>query len=127
LALAGLAGAQTNPAALAARAWRETHQRAMGGEFLGLPALPNLARDTEGIRQNAAAIAALFEMRGVKTRLLEVPGAPPAVYGEILTPGATAPSSFTHTTMASRSTPRSGPLRRGNPSCATVPSISAAV
>jgi acetylornithine deacetylase/succinyl-diaminopimelate desuccinylase-like protein len=89
LGLAALAGAQTNPAAQAARAWRETHERAILGEFLGLLALPNLARDTEGIRKNAAAVSALFEKRGVKTRLLEVPGAPPAVYGEILTPGAT--------------------------------------
>jgi acetylornithine deacetylase/succinyl-diaminopimelate desuccinylase-like protein len=47
-----------------------------------------VASDTEGIRRNAAAVSALLEKRGVKTRLLEVPGAPPAVYGEILTPGA---------------------------------------
>ncbi len=51
-------------------------------------ALPNLARDSDGIRRNAAAVSALFEKRGVRTRLLEVPGAPPAVYGEIPTPGA---------------------------------------
>ena len=88
LALAGLAGAQTNPAAQAARAWRETHERAILGEFMGLLALPNVATDTAGIRRNAAAVAAQFEKRGVPTRLLEVPGAPPAVYGEILTPGA---------------------------------------
>jgi acetylornithine deacetylase/succinyl-diaminopimelate desuccinylase-like protein len=92
LALAGLAGAQTaarnNPAAQAARAWRETHERAILGEFLGLLALPNVATDTAGIRRNASAVSTLFEKRGVKTRLLEVPGAPPAVYGEILTPGA---------------------------------------
>ena len=88
LGLTGLAVAQSNPAAQAARAWRETHERAILGEFLQLLALPNLARDTEGIRRNAAAVSALFEKRGVKTRLLEVPGAPPAVYGEILTPGA---------------------------------------
>ena len=93
LALAGLAGAQTgaptDPAAQAARAWRETHERAILGEFMGLLALPNLARDSEGIRRNAAAVSALFEKRGVKMRLLEVPGAPPVVYGEIPTPGAT--------------------------------------
>jgi acetylornithine deacetylase/succinyl-diaminopimelate desuccinylase-like protein len=93
LALAGLAqaqtGAQNNPAAQAARAWREAHERAILGEFLGLLALPNLARDGESIRRNAAAVSALFEKRGVKTRLLEVPGAPPVVYGEIATPGAT--------------------------------------
>lgn len=89
LALAGLAEAQNNPATVAVRGWRETHERAILGEFLGLLAQPNLARDAEGIRKNAAAVSALFEKRGVRTRLLEVPGAPPAVYGEMLTPGAT--------------------------------------
>ena len=38
---------------------------------------------SEGIRKNAAAVSALLEKRGVKTRYLEVPGAPPVVYGEI--------------------------------------------
>jgi acetylornithine deacetylase/succinyl-diaminopimelate desuccinylase-like protein len=89
LAFAGLAEAQTNAASQAARAWRETHERAILGQFLDLLALPNLARDSDGIRKNAAALSALFEKRGVPTRLLEVPGAPPAVYGEIPTPGAT--------------------------------------
>ena len=88
-ALAAVAGAQSDPAAKAARAWRETHEREILREFMGLLALPNLARDSVGIRANAAAVSALFEKRGVKTRLLEAPGAPPAVYGEILTPGAT--------------------------------------
>ena len=89
MALAGVAAAQSNPAAVAARAWRETHERAILGEFIDLLSLPNLARDNAGIRRNSAAVQALFEKRGVGTRLLEVPGAPPVVYGEIVTPGAT--------------------------------------
>jgi len=88
LAAAATAWAQ-NPAATAARDWREAHERAIVDEFIGLLAMPNLARDTVEIRKNAAAVQALLEKRGVKTRLLEVPGAPPAVYGEIATPGAT--------------------------------------
>ncbi|MEO8596230.1 MAG: M20/M25/M40 family metallo-hydrolase [Candidatus Solibacter sp.] len=88
-ALAAAAQAQTDPAARAARAWRETHERAILGEFMGLLAAPNLARDGEGVRKNAALISALLEKRGVKTQLLEVPGAPPVVYGELRTPGAT--------------------------------------
>ena len=56
--LAAVAGAQNNPAAQAARAWRETHEREILREFLGLLALPNLARDTPGIRANAAAVSA---------------------------------------------------------------------
>jgi acetylornithine deacetylase/succinyl-diaminopimelate desuccinylase-like protein len=51
--------------------------------------MPNLARDTANIRVNASAVSAILERRGVKTRLLETPGAPPVVYGEIVTPGAT--------------------------------------
>ena len=88
LALAAAASAQPNPAA-AARAWRETHERAILTEFMDLLALPNLARVETDIRKNAAAVQALLEKRGVKTRLLEVPGAPPVVFGEISTPSAT--------------------------------------
>ena len=89
LLLAGAAPAQQNPAAAAARAWRETHERPILTEFMDLLALPNLAREQTDIRKNAAAVSALLEKRGVKTRLLEVPGAPPVVFGEIATPGAT--------------------------------------
>jgi acetylornithine deacetylase/succinyl-diaminopimelate desuccinylase-like protein len=83
-----LAAGQTPPAA-AARQWRSAHEAAIVREFMDLLAMPNLARDSEAIRKNAAAVAALMEKRGVKTRLLEVADAPPAVYGEIATPGAT--------------------------------------
>ncbi len=86
---AAAAHAQPNPAAAAAHHWREIHERAILAEFLDLLALPNLARNDGDIRRNAAAVSALLEKRGVKTRLLEVSGAPPAVFGEILTPGAT--------------------------------------
>lgn len=89
LLCAAVAFAQQNPAARAARQWRETHEREILREFAGLLALPNLSRDTPNIRRNAEAIAAMFEKRGVKTRLLETAGAPPVVYGEIATPGAT--------------------------------------
>ena len=83
LALAALAGAQQNPAALAGRTWRQAHESAILGEFSSLLALPNIARDEAAIRKNAAAVSALLEKRGVKTRYLEVPGAPPVVFGEI--------------------------------------------
>jgi acetylornithine deacetylase/succinyl-diaminopimelate desuccinylase-like protein len=86
--VAGAAG-QSDPAARAARQWRETHERAIVGELVDLLALPNLARDAADIRKNAGAVSALLEKRGIKTRLLETAGAPPAVYGELLTPGAT--------------------------------------
>jgi acetylornithine deacetylase/succinyl-diaminopimelate desuccinylase-like protein len=86
--LASTAAAQSNPAATAARHWRETHERAIVAEFIDLLTLPNLARDAADIRKNAAAVQAVLERRGVKTRLLDAGGAPPVVYGEIVTPGA---------------------------------------
>lgn len=77
-----------DPAAEAARAWRQAHERSILAEFVDLLSIPNLARDTPSIRRNAAAIVTLMEKRGVKTRLLETESAPPVVYGEILKPGA---------------------------------------
>ena len=94
LALPGLVLAQQNPAAVAARSWREGHEPQILAEFMELLAIPNLARDEPNIRKNAAAIVNLLEKRGVKTRLLEQPGAPPVVFGEIDTPGATSTLVF---------------------------------
>jgi len=89
IALAGTAAAQPNPGAAAAHQWRATHEQAILAEFTKLLAIPNLASDEHNLRRNAEAVAALYEQRGVKTRLLELPGAPPVVFGEIDTPGAT--------------------------------------
>jgi|SRR5579863_1069052 len=80
--------AQSNPAALSARKWREAHEQAILREFLDLLAIPNLASDLPNIRRNAKAVQRLLEKRGAATRLLTVPGAPPVVFGEILRPGA---------------------------------------
>src|SRR5438477_3536399 len=85
--LALAASGQAQPAQ-AARAWRESHERAIVQEFMDLLAIPNLASDTPNIRRNAEAIEKILEKRGVRTKLLEIAGAPPAVYGGIRTPGA---------------------------------------
>jgi acetylornithine deacetylase/succinyl-diaminopimelate desuccinylase-like protein len=89
IAFAALAHAQPNLAAAAAHQWRAAHEQAILAEFMGLLAIPNLASDGPNIRRNAAAVSAILEKRGVKTRLLEVPDVPPVVFGEIDTPGAT--------------------------------------
>ena len=87
------AASQSSPAA-AARAHRRAHEREIIDEFIDLLSLPNVASDTPNIRRNAALIARMLERRGVKTRLLEVPTAPPVVYGELNTPGATRTITF---------------------------------
>jgi acetylornithine deacetylase/succinyl-diaminopimelate desuccinylase-like protein len=81
-------GAQTNPAARAAREWRTAHERAIVDEFFGLLSLPNIAADRAAIQRNAESISRMMESRGVAPRLLSVPGSNPVVFGEIRTPGA---------------------------------------
>ncbi len=88
LLLAGVCFGQQNPAARAARSWRQEHESAIVAEFADLLALPNLASDSGNNHRNAAAIVALLERHGVKARLLEVAGAPPVAFGEIQNPGA---------------------------------------
>lgn len=89
LGLAAAAYGTQNQAASTARQWRVAHEQAIIAEFFDLLAIPNLARDEPNIRRNAAAVSAVLVKRGVKTRLLEATGAPPVVFGEIDTPGAT--------------------------------------
>src|SRR5262245_15374478 len=78
-----------SPAASAARTYRQAHEHEIIEEFVDLLSIPNVASDAPNIRRNAQLISRMLEKRGVKTRLLEVPEAPPVVFGEIDTPGAT--------------------------------------
>jgi acetylornithine deacetylase/succinyl-diaminopimelate desuccinylase-like protein len=71
------------------RRYRETHDVQLLSEFRELLSIPNNARDSINIRRNAAHITAMLGARGISARLLESPGSPPAVYGELRTPGAT--------------------------------------
>jgi len=87
LLLAGAGYAQLAPA-VAARQWSEMHQRGILDEFVELLRIPNTGEDPALMRRNAETIARMFARRGVETRLLEVEGGPPVVYGEILSPGA---------------------------------------
>lgn len=70
-------------------AWRAAHEGEIFREYVDLLAIPNLASDSVNIRRNAAAIIRMLERRGIAARLLEAPGSPPAVYGELRSPGAT--------------------------------------
>lgn len=75
--------------------YRQAHEPDIVREFMTLLALPNLASDSTNIRRNASAVMALMNKRGLAARLLESPaGGPPAVYGELRTPGATRTVMF---------------------------------
>ena len=86
----------------AVRSYREQHEPAIVseiaqlvvGEFAQLLAIPNHAADAANIRKNAELIAGSLRDRQVETRLLELEGAPPIVFGKVDVPGATIRALF---------------------------------
>jgi acetylornithine deacetylase/succinyl-diaminopimelate desuccinylase-like protein len=72
----------------AAREYVGKRQRGIIAELADLVSIPNVAGDTENILRNAARLEKMMNKRGIRTRRLEVEGAPPAVFGELLAPGA---------------------------------------
>lgn len=71
-----------------AQIYRKAHEKEILINYMELLSLPNWGENDKDIRANAKFIRALMEKRGISTRLLEVEGSPPAIYGELLTPGA---------------------------------------
>ena len=72
----------------AVNAWRQAHEKEILREFIPLIEIPNRAPDQPNIRRNAELVRRMMNQRGIATRLLELDGAPPVVFGEIKTPGA---------------------------------------
>jgi len=84
-----VAAAQTNPAAQAARRWRQQHERVIVDELVTLLAVPDISSDKPNIQRNAELVAKMVGARGVAAKLVSVPGGNPVVIAEIRTPGAT--------------------------------------
>src|SRR5579871_3999492 len=72
----------------AGHTWRLAHSSAILEQFTEFLSIPNVATDKANIARNADWIAGQLKSHGVNVRLLESPGAPPVVYGELSTPGA---------------------------------------
>lgn len=70
------------------RTWIAHNESRVLRELVSLLAIPNLARDSVHIRRNADTLVAMLARRGITARRLESPGSPPAVFGELRTPGA---------------------------------------
>jgi acetylornithine deacetylase/succinyl-diaminopimelate desuccinylase-like protein len=84
------AQAQTGAEARAmARRHREANEAKILREFSTLLAMPNVASNRDDIRRNADHLMTMLRQRGATAQILEVPGAPVSVYGEIRSPGAT--------------------------------------
>ena len=71
-----------------ARQYRIQHDVAILKEFDDLLSIPNVASDLTNIKRNADVLKEMLGRRGIRTRLLQINNAPPAVYGELLSPGA---------------------------------------
>ena len=85
-----IVGAQTS---LRAREYRRAHETEIMGEFVDLLSIPNVASDIGNMRRNAGRLIEMMERRGIEARLLEGNG-PPAIFGELKTPGATRTIGF---------------------------------
>lgn len=83
-----LAAGERPPAAEAARRFREANEARLVREYAEFLSIPNAASDKPNIRRNAGHIARLFASAGARVELIESEGANPAVYGELLVPGA---------------------------------------
>jgi acetylornithine deacetylase/succinyl-diaminopimelate desuccinylase-like protein len=71
------------------RAWRVTHEKEVLEEYTRFLAMPNVAVRLEDVEKNADYIAGELAKRGFATRLLSAgAGTPPAVFGELKSPGA---------------------------------------
>ncbi len=71
------------------RQYRVRHEAAIVRELADFVALPNVASNLDDIRTNARHLVGMMERRGISARILELDDTPPAVYGELRTPGAT--------------------------------------
>jgi acetylornithine deacetylase/succinyl-diaminopimelate desuccinylase-like protein len=95
-----LLGIQTLPLAQASsistdiQGWRAKHEREIIEEFAELLAIPNLASDAQNIQRNTDAIRAMCEKRGLATRILTLPGAPPIVVADFTVPNAKRTIAF---------------------------------
>lgn len=80
-----------SPDCLKVRSWRQQQESSLIREFLSFLTIPDLASDSTNIRKNATFIEQMMRDRNIaKVQLLMGRGAgyPPAVYGEVLVPGA---------------------------------------
>ncbi|MBK7929467.1 MAG: M20/M25/M40 family metallo-hydrolase [Bryobacterales bacterium] len=67
---------------------QEIDRVAVLNDLAELLAIPNVARNLPDMERNAGAIIKMYARRGVTLRKLDAAGGPPALYGEIQTPGA---------------------------------------
>jgi acetylornithine deacetylase/succinyl-diaminopimelate desuccinylase-like protein len=90
LAVSAAAQAPPSPAdvAKAIREYRVAHEAVIVQELVTLLSIPNIASDEPNIRRNADLLKAMFERRGFRVQLFEIPNRGPIVFAELTAPGA---------------------------------------
>jgi acetylornithine deacetylase/succinyl-diaminopimelate desuccinylase-like protein len=86
-----------SPEILRVRNWRQQQEQAIIREFVSFLSIPNVASDSVNIQKNAAFIGQMMQERQIgNIQLLtgKTKGFPPAVYGEMLVPGAVQTIGF---------------------------------
>ena len=81
-----------SPEILSIRKYTTQNAGSIINEFTSFLAIPNVAADPVGLQKSAAFMMEMMKKRGIqKVQLLPgtTPGAVPAVYGEVMVPGAT--------------------------------------
>ncbi|GAB3493639.1 M20/M25/M40 family metallo-hydrolase [Spirosoma knui] len=73
------------------RQYRQANATALLTEYRQFLSIPNVSADSANIRKNAAFIMQMMQQRGIQPLLLNgtSPEATPAVFGEVVVPGAT--------------------------------------
>jgi acetylornithine deacetylase/succinyl-diaminopimelate desuccinylase-like protein len=72
----------------AARRYTTARKAQLIQGFSDFLSIPNVAADPANLRKNADFLVEMLKTRGIDSRLLSVPGAPPVVYGQIVIPSA---------------------------------------
>jgi acetylornithine deacetylase/succinyl-diaminopimelate desuccinylase-like protein len=89
--LLGVFAMAQSPETMLIRGYREKKEHQWLKEFQQFLSIPNLAPDTTNIKQNATRIQTMMRERGIANIQLlfpTTPNIPPAVYGEVMVPGA---------------------------------------
>lgn len=79
--------AQSSPSQ-AVQQYTAAHRSELLRQFSDFLAIPNVAADPSNLQRNADFLLQALHSRGVDARLLTFAGAPPVVFGQIMTPGA---------------------------------------
>lgn len=86
-----------SPVLTSTRSYREANEHAILREFRDFLSLPNVAFDSVSVAENASFLMAMMKKRGIENVQLlggSKPGAPPAVFGEVRSRGATTTIVF---------------------------------